>query len=243
MPEATKSEPDYAGKWPALALLAICEVAAMALWFSASAVVPSLRAEYDLSGVEASLFTSSVQIGFVVGTLSSAVFSLADRLDPRKFFMASALIAATANIAILFVSPDQPLVYLFRFITGLCMAGVYPVGMKMAASWMQPRARGGNDLGLLVALLVGALTLGSAAPHLFNAFGGIDWRFTITSASLVALIAAVLILKFRHGPNVRPAPKFDPGQFTRSFREPALRALMRPAAPHEAEGSSWGLSA
>lgn len=223
MPSSSDTTSDYRRKWPSLALLAICEVAAMALWFSASAVVPSLSLEYDLSSADTSLFTSSVQIGFVVGTLLSAILGLADRLDPRKFFMVSALIAATANAAILFVSPTEPVVYVFRFITGMCMAGVYPVGMKMAASWVQPRAGGGNDLGLLVAILVGALTLGSAAPHLFNAFGGVDWRFTITVASVVALTAALLILRFRMGPNVRPAPKFDPAQFTRAFREPALR--------------------
>ena len=195
----------------------------MALWFSASAVVPSLAVEYGLSAAQQSLFTSTVQAGFVVGTLLSAVFGLADRLDPRRFFMASALIAAGANAAILLIDPGHPVVYALRFVTGMCMAGVYPVGMKMAASWMTGRASGGNDLGLLVALLVGALTLGSASPHLFNAMGGIDWRFTIATASVVAATAAALILLFRPGPNVRAAPKFDPGQFARAFRDPALR--------------------
>ncbi|MEQ8666500.1 MAG: MFS transporter [Rhodospirillales bacterium] len=210
-------------KWRSIALLSACEVAVMALWFSASAVVPSLTLEYDLSATERSLYTSSVQAGFVIGTLASAVLSLADRLEPRRFFMMSALIAAAANAAILLIEPDNATVYALRFITGLCMAGVYPVGMKMAASWMRTRKRGGNDLGFLVALLVGALTLGSAAPHLFNALGGIDWRFTIATSSLVAAAAAGLILLFRSGPNVRPAPKFNPAQFTRAFRDPALR--------------------
>ena len=195
----------------------------MALWFSASAVVPSLSTEYHLSAAERSMFTSSVQAGFVAGTLISAILGLADRVDPRRFFMVSALIAAAANAAILLIEPDDAAVYGLRFATGMCMAGVYPVGMKMAASWMRTRNRGGNDLGLLVALLVGALTLGSAAPHLFNALGGIDWRFTIATSSAVAAGAAALILLFKSGPNVRSAPKFDPGQFTRAFRDPALR--------------------
>lgn len=223
MAAVSKIATDFTGKWPALWLLAFCEVAVMALWFSASAVVPSLSAEYDLSAAQRSLFTSTVQAGFVVGTLSSAILGLADRLDPRRFFMISALVAAGANAAILLVEPDHPFVYVCRFVTGLCMAGVYPVGMKMAASWMRTRPRGGNDLGLLVAMLVGALTLGSASPHLFNAFGGIDWRFTIAVASIVAAAAAGLILLFKPGPNARPAPRFDPRQFTRAFREPALR--------------------
>ena len=170
-----------------LALLALCMVAALGLWFSASAVVPSLIVEYGLSPRRASMMTSAVQIGFVVGTLISAVLSLADRLDPRRFFMASALIAAIANGALLLVVPTSDWVVVFRFITGLCMAGIYPVGMKIAVSWSR------DDVGLLIGLLVGALTLGSAAPHLFNAFGGVDWHFTIAAASLLALGAAGLV--------------------------------------------------
>ena len=86
-----------ASKWASIAVLALCEVAAMSLWFSASAIVPSLTAEYRLSGFSQSLFTSGVQIGFVIGSLSSALLNLADRIDPRRFFMASALVAAAAN--------------------------------------------------------------------------------------------------------------------------------------------------
>ncbi len=142
-------------KLVSLLTLSVCVVAVMALWFSASAVVPSLTATYALGPIQASLFTSGVQAGFVAGTLVSAVLALADRIDPRRFFMASALVAAAANGAILLVEPTSFTVIVLRFITGVCMAGIYPVGMKMASTW----ARG--DLGLLVAVLVGALTLGS----------------------------------------------------------------------------------
>ncbi|MDA0262516.1 MAG: MFS transporter, partial [Proteobacteria bacterium] len=86
------------------------------------------------------------------------------------------------NGAILFADPTSPTVILLRFVTGGCMAGVYPVGMKMASSWAKA------DMGLLVGLLVGALTLGTAAPHLFNAFGGLDWRPTLVIASAAAVI-------------------------------------------------------
>lgn len=201
----------------ALALLAFCEVAALGLWFSASAVVPSLIAEHGLSPGQASMMTSAVQIGFVAGTLISALLSLADRLDLRRFFMASALVAAVANALLLTVEPTSPMVILLRFVTGVCMAGIYPVGMKMAVSW----ARG--DVGLLIGLLVGALTLGSAAPHLFNAFGGVDWRFTILAASILALLSAFLVNLVRLGPNLAPAPPFTPGAALQAFRKPALR--------------------
>ena len=200
-----------------MALLSLCEVAALGLWFSASAVVPSLALEFEFSATHKALITSSVQVGFVIGTLISAALGLADRLDPRRFFMASALVAATANLAILWVDVTSPAVIALRFVTGACMAGVYPVGMKIATSWAK------DDMGLLVGILVGALTLGSAAPHLFNAFGGIDWRFTITTASIIAFGAALLINLVGLGPSIRPAPRFDPAAALYGFRDKALR--------------------
>jgi MFS family permease len=108
-------------------------------------------------------------------------------------------------------------VYIARFITGACMAGVYPVGMKMAASWAS------DDLGMLVAILVGALTLGSASPHLFNAFGGLDWRFTIAAASTTALLAALAINLVRLGPRFAAPRAFEPRYLAVAFRMPALR--------------------
>jgi len=204
-------------KWIALAILALCQVAAMALWFSASAVIPALAAEYRLSGFVQSLFTSGVQAGFVLGSLASALLGLADRLDPRRFFMASALVAAAANGAILLLEPTSPWVVLCRLVTGICMAGIYPVGMKLAATW----ARG--DMGLVVGLLVGALTLGSASPHLFNAMGGVDWRFTLAAASGSALVAALLINLVALGPNVAAAPRFDPAAVLWAWKIKPLR--------------------
>ncbi|MBT4889544.1 MAG: MFS transporter, partial [Rhodospirillales bacterium] len=115
------------GKIRSLAILAACEVAAMALWFSASAVVPSMALEFPLSATQVSLFTSMVQIGFVVGTLLSAIFGLADRIDSRRFFMVATIVAAAANGTILLFDPGSIPVYAMRFITGMCMAGVYPV--------------------------------------------------------------------------------------------------------------------
>ena len=189
----------------------------MSLWFSASAVVPSLIAEYGLSPQQASMMTSAVQIGFVAGTVTSALLGLADRLDPRRFFMASALVAALANALLLVVAPASALVFVLRFVTGACMAGIYPVGMKMAVSWAR------DDVGLLMGMLVAALTLGSAAPHLFNAFGGVDWQFTLLAASALALLSALLINLVGLGPNLAPAPRFSPGVALQAFRRPALR--------------------
>jgi MFS family permease len=179
--------------------------------------VLSLKLEFALSDAQASLLTSSVQAGFVAGTLASAVLGLADRLDPRRFFMVSALVAAVANGLILLFEPTSYAVIALRFLTGACMAGVYPVGMKMATTWAR------RDMGLLIGLLVGALTIGSAAPHLFNAFGGADWRFTIAAASVVALTAALAINLVGLGGQPAKAPPFNPRAALQAVRSPALR--------------------
>ena len=174
----------------------------MALWFSTTAVVPSLQKERVLTSFHVSLLTSSVQVGFVAGTLLSAIFGLADRLNLRYFFMGSAAAAAVANLLILTFDPASFGIPVLRFLIGVCMAGVYPVGMKMAASWAR------NDTGLLVALLVGALTLGSASPHFLNAIGGLHWRTTVVFASAFAGLGAILISLARLGPKFTPAPRF-----------------------------------
>jgi MFS family permease len=205
------------GKWSSLAALCAAQVLALSLWFSATAIVPSLRQVESIDALTASLFTSAVQAGFVVGTLFSALFGLADRFDPRRLFTLSALVAAAANALILIVPPSSPVTPLLRFITGASMAGIYPVGMKLAATW----ARG--DLGLLVGMLVGALTLGSAAPHLFNALGGVDWRTTIAATSIAALGAALVINLASLGPNRAKPRTFRFGAALDAWRLPALR--------------------
>jgi MFS family permease len=207
----------HRSKAVSIGLLAICQLAALAVWFSATAIVPSVLLEHALTQTQVSMFTSSVQVGFVVGTLLSAVLGLADRVDPRVFFMVSAQVAAVANASILLAAPTATWVYVARFITGVCMAGVYPVGMRMVASWAK------DDLGLLVAILVGALTLGSASPHLFNAFGGVDWRFTILATSLAAAMAGVAVNLVSLGPRHTVARVFSARDLAVALRAPSLR--------------------
>jgi len=189
----------------------------MTLWFSASAVIPSLVAEFGLSNFMQAAFTGAVQVGFVIGCLASALLGLADRVDPRRFFAASAATGAAANALLLVVDPVSIAAPLLRVVTGICMAGVYPVGMKLASTWAK------GDMGLMVGLLVGALTLGSASPHLFNAFGGVDWRVTLGAASVSALAAAILIGFCGLGPNRAPAPRFDPHYVLTAWRDVPLR--------------------
>jgi MFS family permease len=201
----------------AITLLVTAEVLALALWFSASAVVPSLKAEFPLRDGLAALYTSAVAIGFIAGTLVSAILTLSDRIKPATLFSVSALIAASANALILVVDPTSTSAIVLRMITGVCMAGIYPVGMKMASSWAK------GDTGFLVGLLVGALTLGSALPHLFNVAGGIDWRFTLGAASVSAILAACLIRFSKTGPNLAPAAPFNPTAVFEAWRNKPLR--------------------
>ena len=206
-----------ASKRRSIAIIALCQVGAMALWFSASAVVPSLVAQYDLSKFMQATLTGAVQVGFVIGCLGSAVLGLADRLDPRRFIATAALVGAGANASLLLVDPTTLAMPLLRFVTGLAMAGVYPVGMKLASTW----ARG--DMGLMVGILVGALTFGSATPHLFNAIGGVDWRIPVAIASASAVGAAALIGFAGIGPARTPAPRFDPRAVLSAWHDEPLR--------------------
>jgi MFS family permease len=206
-----------ASKSFSLGIIAVAQVLAMSLWFSATAAAPALIAGDGIGATQASLLTSAVQAGFVLGTLASAVLGLADRLEGRKFFAASALAGALANAGLLLVEPNAAATGMLRFVTGVSLAGIYPVGMKLAASW----ARG--DLGLLVALLVGALALGSASPHLLSAVGGADWRNVVGAASVLASLAALLILASRPGPGTHPTRPFRPAALLRAVADPALR--------------------
>ena len=206
-----------AQKWFNVGLLGLAQVFALSVWFSASAVVPNLKAAYGLSEAHAALFTSAVSVGFVVGTLISAILTLADRIAPTRLFAICAVVGASANALILAVEPTSPAVVVLRFITGASLAGVYPVGMKLASSWAK------GDMGFLVGLLVGALTFGSALPHLFNVLGGIDWRFTIAAASGAELLAAGFMLFMRPGPNLAPAAPFRPQAALEAFRNKPLR--------------------
>ena len=208
-------------KRTSIAIIALCQVGAMALWFSASAVVPALVAQYGLSKFAQAALTSAVQVGFVVGCVASAVLGLADRIDPRRFIAASAFVGALANALLLAIDPTTWAAPALRFVTGMAMAGVYPVGMKLASTW----ARG--DMGLMVGILVGALTLGSASPHLFNALGdalgGFDWRIPVAVASASALAAAALIGFAGIGPTRAAAPPFDPHAILSAWKDVPLR--------------------
>ena len=167
----------------------------------------------------------SVQIGFVVGALSSAALTLADRFSARWLFAFSAVLGACFNAAIALFAQGIAVALVLRFLTGVTLAGVYPPGMKLMATWCK------EDRGLCIGLLVGALTIGSASPHLLSAIpdlagtGAIPpWRSVLLFASGLALIASLLALVFvREGPLLAKAAKFDWRLATRALSDKAVR--------------------
>ncbi len=181
----------------------------MGLWFSASAVIPQLIVAWDLTSAQQSWMTMSVQIGFVTGALVSAVLNIPDRMSSRRLVALSTFCAALLNGAIPFLDPGVALTIGLRFFTGFFLAGVYPPGMKLIATWTQ------KDRGLGIGLLVGALTIGSALPHLLNAVplfgenGMPPWPTVLYAASVLALLGSVLTRFFvRQGPFLNQSAPF-----------------------------------
>jgi len=195
--------PGTPGKATSLALLMIAEIAGMSLWFMSAAILPEMVAEFPMSGARQAALSSAVQIGFVAGALISAILGLPDRFDPRTVFALSAIGAGLANAALLVFEPGSAVTIAARFVSGALLAGVYPVGMKIVVGW------GIRDRGFLVGTLVGALTFGSAAPHLLALIGGPDWRLTVGIASLGAALGGLLCLLISLGPYHGKAPRFD----------------------------------
>jgi MFS family permease len=205
-----------------LALLCLAVVLCLSVWFAGTAAVPDMLAAGLLAPGRAGWLTASVQLGFVAGTLISAILSLADRRDPRMLFLACGLLASAATLAQALVPPSGAAALALRFVAGAAMAGVYPVGMKLAASWAQGGK--GGDLGLLIGLLVGAVTLGSALPHLIpGLLGGIGWQAAYLGAGVLAALGGLAILGFRAGPLLGNRPPFRPAQALEAWRNKDLR--------------------
>jgi MFS family permease len=199
----------------ALVLLSLAELLGMSVWFSASAVIPALTRLWGLDSSGQAWLTMAVQIGFVVGALASAVLNLADLYPAPRLFALAAFCAAAFTALIPGAGSGPGMAVFLRFLTGVSLAGVYPVGMKIMATWTR------KDRGLGIGLLVGALTVGSAAPHLINALGGFaDWKRVLYAAAGLAAVGGLMALLFiEEGPFRAAAPKFDWRYAGRAWRE------------------------
>ena len=205
-------------------VLALAELMAMTLWFSASAVVPQLRLEWGLGDGQAAWLTMSVQVGFVVGALIAAGLNLADRFSARAVFAASAVVGAAANALIPLLEPSFEITLVLRFLTGATLAGTYPPGMKLVATWSK------RDRGWAIGFLVGALAVGSATPHLINALpifgtaGMPPWRPVLLASSALALLGAALVgLGVHEGPHLARGSEFHWRHAGRAFADRPTR--------------------
>jgi len=203
-----------------LPVIVASQFAGASVWFAGNAVLPDLQRAWSLPPEALGWTTSAVQLGFISGTLAFAFFAVADRHSPRLVFLLCALAAATANAAILAAGGSLAGLLALRFATGFFLAGIYPVGMKIASGWYQ------RDLGNALGFLVGALVAGTAFPHLLRGLGqALPWPGVIAAASAVAACGGLLMYAWvPDGPHLTKGARFDPRALAAVFRTRAFRA-------------------
>jgi len=206
-----------AGRIRALILLSLTLVLSMSTWFSASAVIPQLRTAWHLTPALAAWLTIAVQLGFVAGALVSSLLNISDVIAPRHVVFGGSIGAAIAN-GLLHVAGGSSVGLLLRFFTGVFLAGIYPPALKLMSTWF--RTGRGNALGILV----GALVVGTAIPHLLNGLGGLDWRIVISGTSALTLAGGIIAeFAVHEGPFPFPRATFDPRQAGRVFANRGVR--------------------
>jgi MFS family permease len=202
----------------ALALIALSELFGMALWFGVSASAPRIAAEWRLDAATSTWLTLAVQLGFVAGTLLSATFNLPDVISPRHLMALSGFLGAVTNALLACCAGSASTAIVLRILTGMFLAGVYPPGMKLVATWFH------QGRGVALGILIGALTLGKASPYLINAMGSGRWRIDVGVVSILALCGSAIVLFFvREGPFALPNQPFDVTQIAKVFTNRGVR--------------------
>jgi len=203
-----------------LVILVLAQFFGTSLWFTPNAVVHELTLIWGLTASELGHLTSAVQIGFILGTLGFALSGLADRWPASRIFLVAALIGAAANIAFTFAGGLTDAL-LWRFVTGLCLAGIYPIGMKLVASWAP------EHKAMALGWLVGMLTLGTAFPHLVRGLSpDWDWQWVVSASSILAATAGIMVARLGDGPQLPSTGRLDWGGVLRAFRLPRFRAAV-----------------
>lgn len=197
-----------------LPVIVFAQFAGTSLWFAGSAIAADLQHALQLPADVLGNITSAVQLGFISGTLVFAVFSVADRFSPSGVFLFSALAGACVNLCIYWFAKDVVSLLVFRFLTGFFLAGIYPVGMKIAADWFA------SGLGKALGYLVGALVVGTAFPHLLKATSAnLPWQEILFATSGLAATGGVLLFfTVGDGPDRQPAPSFRWSTIPQIFR-------------------------
>ena len=202
-----------------LPIIVLAQFCCTSVWFAGNAVMTEMVAAYALGPTALGSLTSAIQFGFICGTLVFAILAIADRFSPRRVFMVSALVAAGMNFCSTLDGNTLATLLLSRFLTGFCLAGIYPVGMKIAADYYD------KGLGRSLGYLVGALVLGTAFPHLLRSFQGVlPWRFVFVLTSGIAALGGLLIGVFvPDGPHRRSGQRPELMAFTQVFQKKDFR--------------------
>ncbi|HWI15709.1 MAG TPA: MFS transporter [Burkholderiales bacterium] len=203
-----------------LPVIVLSQFAGTSLWFAGNAVMPDFQRDWALSPHALGDLTSAVQLGFIAGTLVFAFLMISDRYSPRRVFFACSVLGAAANLALHAVPRDFAVLLGSRFLTGFFLAGIYPVGMKIAAGWYQ------KNLGNAIGWLVGALVLGTAFPHGLRAAGhGLSWELVTWAVSGIAIAGGMLMLILvPDGPYLSKGARFDAKALAVVFRSRDFRA-------------------
>lgn len=203
-----------------LPVIIISQFAGTSLWFAGNAIAADLQRDWGLGEQSIGYITSAVQLGFIVGTLCFALLAVADRFSPRRVFFCCSLGGAGANLLVLMAPERLPWLLALRFLTGLFLAGIYPVGMKIAAGWYE------KGLGRALGFLVGALVLGTAFPHLLRGWGAeLPWQQLVAAVSALAAGGGALMWRFvPDGPHLPVGSPFNPRALSIIFRSPSFRA-------------------
>lgn len=203
-----------------LPAIVISMFAGTSLWFAGNAIIPDLQMQWQLPHQAIGYITSSVQFGFIIGTLIFALLSLSDRFSPRLLFLFCTFSGAATNAAILFLPANVQCLLVCRFMTGIFLAGIYPVGMKISFGWFQQK------MGMALGVVIGALVLGTAFPHLLKGFGqSLSWQALLVGTSVVAVSGGLLMAAFvPDGPFLGKASTFNSRAILSVFRHKPFRA-------------------
>jgi len=205
----------------AVPIIVFAQLLGTSLWFSANAAADDLVRAWGLTPSDIGSLTSAVQLGFISGTLVFALSGLADRFAASRIVAACAVLGALANAGFALLAGGLADAWVYRFVTGIALAGVYPLGMKLVVSWAPDRA------GEVLGWLVGMLTVGTALPHAVRAAGaGWSWQSVVLASSALALVGAALVFELADGPHLKTgaARRSGWGSVARAFRIPAYRS-------------------
>ena len=204
-----------------LPIIVIAQFFCTSLWFAGNAIISDMARELNLDQHFLAHLTSSIQIGFIVGTLVFAIFTISDRYAPSKVFFFSSILAGLFNLGLCIHNIDETQILLFRFLTGFFLAGIYPVGMKIASDYYQ------SSLGKSLGFLVGALVIGTAFPHLLKTIiVGFPWKYVLYTTTFLSALGGLTILLFvPNGPYRRSGQKMKLTSFLTGFKNHNFRVV------------------